>query len=118
MEKNIDKSVESLKTISEYIGENYFFSKDGIRNLKNNIKNVLLELEKKKEHNKILIKEVAKRDKKIEEKDNEISRLDKELMIKDKMVDLILSRWKQDDVRSIETLKYFFEREVLDKYVR
>lgn len=55
MEKDIDKSVESLKIISEYIGENYFFSKDGIRNLKNNIKNVLLELEKLKESNKDLV---------------------------------------------------------------
>ena len=44
-DKNIKKSIESLEIIAEYIGENYFFSKDGIRNLKNNIKNVLDELE-------------------------------------------------------------------------
>lgn len=78
---NEKEAIESLKIISEYAGDNYFFSKQGIRDLKENIKIVLNLLEKQSQEikeleNKIdeILDEQAEREKYIHELEEKLNK--------------------------------------------
>lgn len=70
------QSIESLKNIAIYIGDNYTFSQQGIRNLRENLRIVLPAIEKQSkeiEHWKAGMKIIEK------DKNNHIERLEKEI---------------------------------------
>ena len=75
------KAIESLKNIAIYIGDNYTFSQQGIRNLRENLRIVLPVIEKQSKE----IEELKKPKYVINFETNEITKLTNDFVSKDKI---------------------------------
>ena len=93
MNEEEKKSIGNLKIIAEYIGENYFFGKQGIENLKKDI-NVTL---------------------------NYLNHLQKELDKKDKIIDLIIDDFQTEgyfkEMTYEQVKKYYDNRNELKQEI-
>lgn len=133
MSEEIKEAIGNLKIIAEYIGENYFFGKQGIENLKKDI-NVTLnyinqlqkELDKEKEKNKKLNLENQALFESNNCNDNNMlarrySNLQKELDKKDKMIDLIIDDFQAEgyfkEMTYEQVKKYYDNRNELKQEI-
>mgnify|MGYP005772559359 CR=1 FL=1 len=55
-------------------------------------------------------REIEKKDKRLKRQFNLLTRKDRDIHHKDKIIDLMAGAFKQDDVRSVEEIKKYFER--------
>ena len=93
---------ENIRKIQKYIQDNYIH------------KDIIKEKDEETEHYKKKNKDLSKQLLMLyKEQDNYNARIEKkneELKRKDKIIDLIARAFKQDDVRSVEEIKKYFER--------
>ena len=101
------KAIEDIKLLS--IGDFItWFTTDGIIKMGLSAKTVLNLIDKLQKENEILKRAF---DKQTADMSNNLL----ELRQKDKQIDLMARAFKQDDVRSVEEIKQYFERKVEDE---
>lgn len=112
-----EKDIEKRKQ-----GRNYFVDYEEVmlheQTILNLIKSKQKTIEKLSNNNKRLLKKLRNRVKEVKKLTKyslykkEFSRLNKELEKKNKIINLMARSWKQDDIRSVEEIKQYFEKKV------
>lgn len=121
MNKEIKEAIGNLKIIAEYIGENYFFGKQGIENLKKDINvtlNYLNHLHKELEEQefKLLARERGEA-----ELETLIDQLKEEINKKDKKIELIIDDFQAEgyfkEMTYEQVKKYYDNRNELKQEI-
>ena len=127
---------EEEKKAIEYLTKYIHWETAGERSLETDIETVLNLITKLQKENEILkrafdkqtadmsnnLLELQQKDKYIKDSEditkemgNDVNRLLLEIKEKDKQIDLMARAFKQDDIRSVEEIKEYFERKVEDE---